>query len=77
MKRFALLIASLLLSMYTYAENSIVIPNASIERCTDKVLLDSIEKKLQNDFTKHELSREELNTYKTFSENCLTLLKNN
>lgn len=63
------------LSTQAFANNILNIPEPSLSSCTDKAFLDSLEKRLQNDFTKHEITREELYKYQEFSAQCLLLLR--
>lgn len=60
-----------------FANNVLNIPEPSLNSCTDKTLLDTLEKRLQNDFTTHEITREELYKYQEFSAQCLLLLRQN
>ncbi len=64
-----------LLCTQAFANNVLNIPEPSLSSCTDKTFLDTLEKRLQNDFTKHEITREELYKYQEFSAHCLLLLR--
>ncbi|MDO5351956.1 MAG: hypothetical protein Q4E81_03895 [Succinatimonas sp.] len=58
-----------------FAGTALNLPEPTLKSCTDKAFLDSLEKRLQNDFTKHEITREELYDYQNFSAQCLLLLR--
>lgn len=75
LKKYALGVLVLALSSPVLATSSLNIPEPTAQSCTDKEFLDNLEKRLQNDFTKHEITRQELYSYQKFSSQCLLLLQ--
>ncbi len=76
MIKFFLFFLSLCSLSYINASYAnILLPKPDVQTCTDKVLLDKIETLLQNDFSKHAISEDELKKYYKFSSQCLAILE--
>ncbi len=61
MIKFFLFFLSLCSLSYINASYAnILLPKPDVQTCTDKVLLDKIETLLQNDFSKHAISEDDL-----------------